>query len=38
MKRFKEITLENLGELKSIINAVKREANEKKNYTGTIQY
>ena len=34
MKRFKEITLENLGELKSIINAVKREANEKKNYTG----
>ena len=36
MKRFKEITLENLGELKSIINAVKREANEKKNYTGKI--
>ena len=34
MKRFKEITLENLGELKSIINAVKREANEKKNYAG----
>lgn len=32
MKRFKEITLENLGELKSIINAVKREANEKKDY------
>ena len=31
MKRFKEITLENLGELKSITNAVKREANEKKN-------
>lgn len=34
MKRFKEITLENLGELKSIINAVKREANEKKDYAG----
>lgn len=32
MKRFKEITLDNLGELKSIINAVKAEANEKKDY------
>ena len=34
MKRFKEITLENLGELKSIINAVTTEANEKKDYAG----
>ena len=34
MKRFKEITLDNLGELKSIINAVKREANEMKGYAG----
>ena len=29
MKRFKEITLENIGALKSMINAVKREADEK---------
>ena len=32
MKRFKEITLENIGALKSMINAVKREADEKKDY------
>lgn len=32
MKRFKEITLNNLGELESIINTVKAEANDKKDY------
>ena len=32
MKQYTEITLENLGALKSMINGVKREANEKKDY------
>lgn len=32
MKTYKEITLDNLGELKSIINEVKAEANDKKGY------
>lgn len=32
MKQYTEITLENIGALKSMINAVKREANEKKDY------
>lgn len=32
MKMYKEITLENLGELESIISEVKAEANEKKDY------
>ena len=32
MKTYKEITLDNLGELESIINAVKAEANDKKDY------
>ena len=34
MKQYTEITLENIGALKSMINAVKREANEKKDYAG----
>ena len=34
MKQYTEITLENIGELKSMINAVKREADEKKDYAG----
>lgn len=34
MKRYTEITLENIGALKSMINGVKREANEKKGYAG----
>lgn len=32
MKQYTEITLENIGALKSMINGVKREANEKKDY------
>lgn len=32
MKMYKEITLDNLGELESIINTVKAEANDKKDY------
>ena len=32
MKTYKEITLDNLGELKSIISEVKAEANDKKDY------
>lgn len=32
MKTYKEITLDNLGELESIINEVKTEANDKKDY------
>ena len=32
MKQYTEITLENIGALKSMINAVKREADEKKDY------
>ena len=32
MKQYTEITLENIGALKSMINAVKRETDEKKDY------